>query len=341
MAGLGKKTWSAGDTLTASDVNGYLMDQAVMVFAGTADRASAIPSPSAGMVAYSTATGLQVYNGSAWVDVSTGYGSATGGSGTAVGTAISGTNYNVHTFTTDANLVVTKAGLFDVLLVGGGNAGYSWAGGAGYAGGGGAGGGVFQSTIYLAAGSYTVDIGAGASGVSGNIRATQGFPSSIGTGINAVSAVGGTTIFQDNGATGSVWCELGSSGGCHNGSASSASNNVQGNKGGTSSGINGAGGGGGYGAVGGNASGTTGGAGGAGYDVSAFIGGSALYKAAGGGGAGSGAGGAGGSSIGGAGVTSGTGNSASANTGSGGGGTTNTGLGGSGGSGIVYVRYKV
>lgn len=66
MAGLGRKVWSAGDTLTAADVNGYLMDQTVMVFAGTAARASAIPTPSAGMVAYSTATGLQLYNGSSW-----------------------------------------------------------------------------------------------------------------------------------------------------------------------------------------------------------------------------------------------------------------------------------
>jgi hypothetical protein len=69
MAGLGKKTWSPGDTLTAADVNGYLMDQMVMVFAGTAARSSAIPSPSAGMVSYSTATGFVVYNGTAWVSV--------------------------------------------------------------------------------------------------------------------------------------------------------------------------------------------------------------------------------------------------------------------------------
>ena len=69
MAGLGRKTWSPGDTLTAADVNGYLMDQMVMVFAGTAARASAIPSPSTGMVSYSTATGLVVYNGTAWVSV--------------------------------------------------------------------------------------------------------------------------------------------------------------------------------------------------------------------------------------------------------------------------------
>lgn len=69
MAGLGKKTWSPGDVLTSSDVNGYLMEQSVMVFAGTAARASAIPSPSAGMVAYSTATNLQVYHNAAWSNV--------------------------------------------------------------------------------------------------------------------------------------------------------------------------------------------------------------------------------------------------------------------------------
>jgi hypothetical protein len=69
MAGLGRKEWSPGDTLTAADVNGYLMDQMIMVFAGTAERGSAIPSPSAGMVAYSTATGVVVYDGTAWVSV--------------------------------------------------------------------------------------------------------------------------------------------------------------------------------------------------------------------------------------------------------------------------------
>jgi hypothetical protein len=69
MAGLGRKEWSPGDTLTAADVNGYLMDQSVMVFAGTAARASAIPTPSAGMVAYSTATGLEVYDGSTFTAV--------------------------------------------------------------------------------------------------------------------------------------------------------------------------------------------------------------------------------------------------------------------------------
>jgi hypothetical protein len=47
----------------------YLMKQMVMVFAGTAERGSALPSPETGMVAYSTATGMQIYNGTAWVSI--------------------------------------------------------------------------------------------------------------------------------------------------------------------------------------------------------------------------------------------------------------------------------
>ena len=71
MAGLGKKTFTAGAVLTASDVNGYLMEQSVMVFASAAARSSAIPSPSAGMVTYLVDTSeMQAYNGTAFVAVS-------------------------------------------------------------------------------------------------------------------------------------------------------------------------------------------------------------------------------------------------------------------------------
>ena len=35
MAGAGKKTFTAGEVLTASDVNTYLMEQSVMYFGGT------------------------------------------------------------------------------------------------------------------------------------------------------------------------------------------------------------------------------------------------------------------------------------------------------------------
>lgn len=67
MAGLGRKVFTAGDVLTASDVQSYLQDQTVMVFAGTAARSSAIATPTEGMVAVTTDTDeLQYYNGSAW-----------------------------------------------------------------------------------------------------------------------------------------------------------------------------------------------------------------------------------------------------------------------------------
>jgi hypothetical protein len=72
MAGAGKKTFTAGEVLTASDVNTYLMEQSVMYFGGTAARASAIPTPSTGMTTYIGVTGtasipqIETYTGSAW-----------------------------------------------------------------------------------------------------------------------------------------------------------------------------------------------------------------------------------------------------------------------------------
>jgi hypothetical protein len=70
MAGLGRKVFTAGDVLTASDVQNYLMDQTVMNFAGTAARSSAIATPTTGMVTYrSDIDGLELYNGSSWLGV--------------------------------------------------------------------------------------------------------------------------------------------------------------------------------------------------------------------------------------------------------------------------------
>ena len=66
--GLGRKVWNAGDVLAAADVNGYLMDQSIMVFAGTAARNAAIGTPVVGMHTFRTdSTAVEVYNGSAWV----------------------------------------------------------------------------------------------------------------------------------------------------------------------------------------------------------------------------------------------------------------------------------
>jgi hypothetical protein len=71
MAGAGKKTFTAGEVLTASDVNTYLMEQSVMNFAGTAARSSAIPTPTEGMVTYNqTNNSLEAYNGTDWINKS-------------------------------------------------------------------------------------------------------------------------------------------------------------------------------------------------------------------------------------------------------------------------------
>lgn len=70
MAGLGRKVFTAGSVLNATDVQSYLQDQAVMVFAGTAARGSALGAGtvSAGMVSYLTDVDqIQHYNGSNWL----------------------------------------------------------------------------------------------------------------------------------------------------------------------------------------------------------------------------------------------------------------------------------
>ena len=72
MAGLGRKVFTAGDVLTASDVQNYMMDQSVMYFAGTAARSSAIATPTTGMTTYIGTTGtatipqIESYTGAAW-----------------------------------------------------------------------------------------------------------------------------------------------------------------------------------------------------------------------------------------------------------------------------------
>lgn len=68
MPGLGRRTFAAGEVLTATNVMNYLQDQAVMTFAGTAARGSAIGSAvSEGMVSYlADSNQIEVYDGSVW-----------------------------------------------------------------------------------------------------------------------------------------------------------------------------------------------------------------------------------------------------------------------------------
>lgn len=70
-AGLGFKTFTTGEVLTAGDVNGYLM-QGVLVFASTTARDAAITSPQEGQFAYLKDTNTTTYyTGSAWANLDT------------------------------------------------------------------------------------------------------------------------------------------------------------------------------------------------------------------------------------------------------------------------------
>ncbi len=74
MAGLGIKVFNDGATLTAAEINGYLMDQSVSVFEDAAARdasfgGSGEPVLSEGRLCYLKSTKVvQYYNGSQWLD---------------------------------------------------------------------------------------------------------------------------------------------------------------------------------------------------------------------------------------------------------------------------------
>jgi len=70
-AGLGFKTFTTGEVLTAADTNGYLM-QGVLVFASAAARDAAITSPQEGQFAYLKDTNVTTYyTGAAWANLDT------------------------------------------------------------------------------------------------------------------------------------------------------------------------------------------------------------------------------------------------------------------------------
>jgi hypothetical protein len=76
MAGSGFKDFTTGEVLTANDVDNYLMQQTVMVFASSAARTTALASVLAeGMISYLKDTNsTEYYSGSAWVAISGGAG---------------------------------------------------------------------------------------------------------------------------------------------------------------------------------------------------------------------------------------------------------------------------
>lgn len=89
-----RKVFVAGEILTAADVNTNLADQAVMTFAGTAARGSAIGTAVEGMVTYLEDTDqLEVYDGSDWSSASNflfGTATPTEGQVATFSTAVSG-----------------------------------------------------------------------------------------------------------------------------------------------------------------------------------------------------------------------------------------------------------
>ena len=72
MAGAGYKLFNTGDVLTAAQVNTYLMEQTMMVFADSSARTTALSGVLAeGMLSYLQNTNaVEVYDGSSWVGVS-------------------------------------------------------------------------------------------------------------------------------------------------------------------------------------------------------------------------------------------------------------------------------
>lgn len=73
----GRKVWAADEVLTAADLQDYIQDQVVFVYATSSARAAGILAPTEGMVSYLQNTNaLEVFDGSAWVDISPNVGTA-------------------------------------------------------------------------------------------------------------------------------------------------------------------------------------------------------------------------------------------------------------------------
>ena len=100
MAGAGYKLFSTGDVLLASEVNTYLQEQTIMVFASSAARNSALTAVlSEGMFAYLKDTNsTEYYDGASWLSISnpgditavtTAAGSGLSGGGTSGAIALS------------------------------------------------------------------------------------------------------------------------------------------------------------------------------------------------------------------------------------------------------------
>lgn len=126
MAGAGYKLFNTGDVLTAAQVNTYLMQQTVMVFANATARTTALSGVLAeGMVSYLQDTNAtEVYDGSAWVGIGnsgdiTGVTAGTGISGGGTSGTVTITNSMATEITAAGDIIVgTGSGTFDNLPIG-------------------------------------------------------------------------------------------------------------------------------------------------------------------------------------------------------------------------------
>jgi len=123
MAGAGYKLFATGDVLTAAQVNTYLQEQVVMVFANAAARTTALSGVLAeGMVTYLKDTdALEIYSGAAWVGYGSGdiTGITTGATSGLTGGVTSGTaDLKFNTTAKGGLLVGTGSGTVSELAVG-------------------------------------------------------------------------------------------------------------------------------------------------------------------------------------------------------------------------------
>ena len=126
MAGAGYKLFNTGDVLTAAQVNTYLQEQVVMVFADATARTTALSGVLAeGMVSYLKDTNAtEVYDGSAWVGIGnsgdiTGVTAGTGISGGGTSGTVTITNAMATEITAAGDIIVgTGSGTFDNLPIG-------------------------------------------------------------------------------------------------------------------------------------------------------------------------------------------------------------------------------
>jgi hypothetical protein len=114
MAGSGWRTFSAGAVLTAAQVQNYLQDQVVQVYASSAARSSALGTAvAAGMVSYrADGSVVEFYNGSAWAAIAP-TSSLTVSTVTAY-TAVAGDANDTYSFTASSAVTVVIPDVFSV-----------------------------------------------------------------------------------------------------------------------------------------------------------------------------------------------------------------------------------